>query len=368
MSSSPNDNKFKAYRESFNKVKHLARPNPWIYWGDLIGSALCAYGLIFASLNQPVESAARWLYFIAGSFFVNRGIYFMHEVFHHGKQLKGFEAAQNILFGCFFKYPSYTHFPHHHHHNQSTYGTAADPEYDSEWVGKSPGRYLSLIPISLLIPFLQFARFGLLPITYPLSFLIGKKGEDFRGFVYQRLSTFALNPEYKRPGPSKKEFFSWMRQDYLCCAFYGAQAFLFANGALSLWDIATLNLFSSSFFLLNFTRALVAHRYHGDGEKMDMAEQVQDSVSIPGAIGAFFWAPVGLNFHSLHHYFPTIPYYNLRAAHKILLEDKESVYSTSLEASLGKALVKMYQGKGVEAQTIPGLENLDQERDQKKAA
>ena len=31
------------------------------------------------------------------------------------------------------------------------------------------------------------------------------------------------------------------------------------------------------------------------------------------------WAPVGLRYHALHHWIPSLPYHNLGRAHRLLL-------------------------------------------------
>src|SRR5690606_5250183 len=93
------------YRASFDKIKHLTKPNPWLYWSDLLGSAICCYSLMYICMTSAWSDPVKWLSFLVGSFFVNRGLYFMHEVLHQGKQVRGFEAAQNLLFGFLFKLP-----------------------------------------------------------------------------------------------------------------------------------------------------------------------------------------------------------------------------------------------------------------------
>lgn len=337
-----------SYRQSFEKIKHLTKPNLLLYWGDLLGTAACCYGLMYLCMTSPVLSLERWLSFAICSFFVNRGIYFIHEIVHQGKYLKGFETAHSLLFGCVFKIPSYIHTPHHYHHRSTSYATQDDPEYDDAWIGKSLGNYLSVIPVSLMIPVILFVRFGLVPLCYPFM------SETQRNKVFQKASTFAMNPKYERPMHTKEEFKNWMIQDGLACAINGSVLIMFLTSNMSLANFLTFHLFCSTFFFLNFYRALVAHKYVADPSNKTIEAQVKDSISIPSSITDFFWAPLGLKFHSLHHYFPTIPYHNLQKAHEILVAAGDEVYLSSLESSLPEALRKAGTGENRKDGSVSG--------------
>jgi fatty acid desaturase len=61
---------------------------------------------------------------------------------------------------------------------------------------------------------------------------------------------------------------------------------------------------------------------------LTMTEQLLDSCTIrpdagiAGALAAAWrelWAPVGLRYHALHHWIPSLPYHNLARAHRLLL-------------------------------------------------
>jgi fatty acid desaturase len=75
-------------------------------------------------------------------------------------------------------------------------------------------------------------------------------------------------------------------------------------------------LISASISLTNSLRTLGAHAYASDGKPLDRDEQLQDSIDTPAARWGVLWAPVGLRFHALHHYFPGIPYHNLGKAYR----------------------------------------------------
>ena len=47
-----------------------------------------------------------------------------------------------------------------------------------------------------------------------------------------------------------------------------------------------------------------------------------------GPVEAFFLSPFNINYHTAHHLFPSVPWYNLPALHERLLED--SAYASRL--------------------------------------
>jgi fatty acid desaturase len=75
---------------------------------------------------------------------------------------------------------------------------------------------------------------------------------------------------------------------------------------------------SASISLINSLRTLAAHAYRSDGTPLSREDQLRDSVDSPAPLWGALWAPVGLRFHALHHYFPGIPYHNLGEAYRRL--------------------------------------------------
>jgi len=92
-----------------------------------------------------------------------------------------------------------------------------------------------------------------------------------------------------------------------------------AHPALHIFELYLLACVSLG---LNYVRNLAAHRYRNGGEPMTYTEQLLDSINV---IGHPFWTellfPVGLRYHALHHIFPTLPYHNLRRAHRRLMAE-----------------------------------------------
>jgi fatty acid desaturase len=122
-----------------------------------------------------------------------------------------------------------------------------------------------------------------------------------------------------------------------------ASAFVWTVVALYAMNIVPANALAGWYFVttvasaINTIRTLAAHRYDHDvsadqattaNASLTMTEQLLDSCTIrptPGPIGRCavvwreLWAPVGLRYHALHHWIPSLPYHNLGRAHRLLL-------------------------------------------------
>ena len=96
-----------------------------------------------------------------------------------------------------------------------------------------------------------------------------------------------------------------------------------------------------SFF--NTLRVLGAHEYESDGSPRDRHEQLEDSIDTPGAFWTELWAPVGLRYHALHHFFPGIPYHNLGIAYQRIVAalPQDSLFLQSTSPSLGHSLSEL---------------------------
>jgi len=89
-----------------------------------------------------------------------------------------------------------------------------------------------------------------------------------------------------------------------------------------------------------------AHRFRGAGDESTFVEQLLDSVNIDSRLPwDIIVAPVGLRYHATHHLFPGIPYHNLPAAHRRLMEQlpADSLYRRCNEPSLFAAITKLWQ-------------------------
>ena len=97
--------------------------------------------------------------------------------------------------------------------------------------------------------------------------------------------------------------------------------------------------------LLNTLRVLGAHEYDSAGASLSREGQLSDSVDTPGAPWTELWAPVGLRYHALHHYFPGIPYHNLGVAYRRIVSSlpRPAPYLESTSPSLIESLRALYR-------------------------
>jgi len=74
--------------------------------------------------------------------------------------------------------------------------------------------------------------------------------------------------------------------------------------------------------VVNQVRTLAAHRYQNDGRQLTSVEQLLDSINLTGSpFLTVLAAPVGLRYHALHHFLPTVPYHSLGKLHRRLLAE-----------------------------------------------
>jgi len=281
-------------------VKDLLKPNPRVYWADLLTTALVAWAAFATCLILPVSVIALPIAAVAAAA-LYRGLCFLHEISHRAPNaLPGFETVWNLLFGYPLLMPSFVYAEvHRNHHQVSTYGTAQDPEY-LPFARNSTMTLLfalesPLIPLALLIRFL------------PLS-VIGLLSPGFQKWLVIRASSLTMNLAYHRE--ATPELIRTIRsQSAVILIFWLIFGTLMPLKFFALW----LGV-SSAISFVNTLRTLGAHAYESTGEPMDREAQLLDSIDTPGAFWTELWAPVGLRYHALHHYLPGIPYHSLPEA------------------------------------------------------
>ncbi len=221
---------------------------------------------------------------------------------------------------------------HQDHHRISSYGTAADPEYQ-------PFAHNSTMTIlfaleSFIIPLALVVRFVLLT---PLGLLSAK----FQKALVVYGSSLTMNVKYRRPA-SPEAIARIGRDTAITLAIWLAAIGLAAWGVLPWRVFAVWLAVDSLISFVNTIRTLGAHAYENEGAPLDRTGQLLDSIDTPGAFWTELWAPVGLRYHALHHYFPGIPYHNLPEAyrrvvrHLPLAESYRKMTSTSLASSLAE--------------------------------
>jgi fatty acid desaturase len=318
-------------------VSDLHTPRPGVFWADLSATAALGWGAFGAAFLSPRWSPAMLSWSLVSALALYRGLCFTHELTHlRRRAVPGFETAWNIVFGVPLLLPSFTYVGvHQSHHSLSTYGTNDDPEY----LPFARSRRLIFgfaLQSSFVIPALLAVRFLLLAP-------IGLVWPRFHGWLETYASSFSMNPHYRRVmTPAMRA--STMRWELAVLATWGiAGALLYRSGALVhalvLW-YAVLAIVS----FVNTLRVLGAHDYESDGTPSTRFEQLQDSIDTPGGPWTELWAPVGLRYHALHHFFPGIPYHNLGVAYRRIVAalPPDSRYFQATSPSLRHSLHTLY--------------------------
>ena len=325
-------------RQSRELVRDLHVVRPAVFWTDLILSASvgwAAFGYAIALTPfSPWMLGACAVSVLA----LYRGLCFVHEITHQSaRSLPGFEATWNLLIGFPLLIPSSAYVGvHQSHHSLSSYGTSSDPEYLP--FAHSTGMTIVFALESFLIPIVLVLRF--LGLTIP-----GLLIPAFGRWLAVHLSSLTMNVAYRRK--LTPELWAQVRRQSVCILLmWSLPIALATQGKLPWRFFAVWFGVSSLVSFINTLRTLGAHAYESTGEPLDREGQLRDSIDTPGAVWTELWAPVGLRYHALHHYFPGIPYHNLPAAWQRLSDamPEDSVYqkvqSSSLPFSLQELLRK----------------------------
>jgi fatty acid desaturase len=316
-------------------VKDLHRVNPPIYWSDLLVSVVAGWGAFAAALARPLPSAIAPAAISALALY--RALCFIHEISHQTQRtLPGFEAVWNLTTGFPLLLPSCMYLGvHSGHHRLSSYGTESDPEY-LPFAG-SIRMTITFAIQSLLLPLALAVRFLLLG---PVGFFAPR----FERWLVVHFSSLSMNVRYCRDA-SAETLRMVRRQNIGLLLLWIALVIAAPVRFFVLWY-----LISASISLMNSLRTLGAHAYASHGDPLGREEQFEDSIDTPAVRWGVLWAPVGLRFHALHHYFPGIPYHNLGKAYRRLTAHLPSaaaihhVCSASLAQSLA-ALCRRGLGK-----------------------
>src|SRR5262249_9555865 len=108
--------------------------------------------------------------------------------------------------------------------------------------------------------------------------------------------------------------------------------------------------------LMNCLRTLASHRWISGGEEGTFVDQMLDSVTMDNdSPFAVLINPVGLRYHATHHLFPSMPYHNMRTAHKRLLEKlpADSPYRRTVAWSIWPVIGNLWQTAAQSRQRAP---------------
>ncbi len=333
-------------------VADCFRVNPWIYWADLLGTAVISWGSfalteLFWGRSFPVALAS----LVVCVFASYRGILFIHELTHQGRaDLPGFSLVWNLLFGTPYVLPSFLYRGVHlQHHTRAFYGTANDGEYLP--FGASPlWKSVWYVSQSLLMPASQFLRFGLIA---PLSFIHPR----LRRYVMAHASAVTLRRELPRRIPTGKDLRNWHVQECLCFIWVACLGSLLWTGTVSPGFFFHLYGLMVVMFVVNSLRTLLAHRFaNGSGQELTITEQLLDSINLEGMpVLIELPCPLGLRYHALHHLFPAIPYHNLGVAHRRLRAQlpRASFYHSTVEPSVTGAVAALLRNTSRAIKAIP---------------
>jgi fatty acid desaturase len=286
------------------------------YWLDFTVSMVIAYSAGGIFLTSPVLSWQQLLAFPLAVFWIYRLSSLVHEVAHLSEfEMRTFKVVWNLLAGVMLLSPS-PFFTRHHrdHHTAKLYGTPGDPEYLANVfpVGSTWG----LVHYALLVavfPLIVFVRFLLAPLTFLHPAL--------REWVLVRASSLTMNWQYERK-LTPQDRWSVTSVELLCCARAWLMPLTVIVGGAPPHRLLLLYLLGVGTLALNQLRLLTDHHLESDGQPLDWESHILDSCNYTGR-DPMTWLlfPFSIRYHALHHLFPTLPYHNLAAAHRHLLQE-----------------------------------------------
>ena len=320
----------RAYRSAFV-------PRPGIYWADLLTSAGLGWLGFFTALRAtaPLVAVAATAVAVLALY---RSVLFIHELTHLKRgALPGFEAAWHLLVGFPLQVPSLVYVGSHgDHHRKRIYGTRDDPEYEtfSDW---SPLQLLLSTLGLAVVPAVLVVRWAVLA---PLSWLL----PPLRRLLVERLSTLVVNASYRRRPPLGRQRRRWWLGELGCVLTAWAGIAAYFEGALAPHVVALWYGVTTAILWLNQVRTLAAHRYRSRGLATDRVGELLDTVNLVHPVPLMtLLAPVGMRFHALHHFAPTLPYHSLGQVHRALEQrlPASSPYRRAQVRGIGTVLAEL---------------------------
>jgi fatty acid desaturase len=204
----------------------------------------------------------------------------------------------------------------------------------------------------LWVPPLAVIRFGILtPLTWASPAL--------RRLVHRHASSLVMDPTYLRPLPTAAAQRVIFCQELACFLFLAACAIV-PPVFLNRWPIPfVIQAYATGIVLvfLNAVRTLASHRWWSDGEEGTFIDQMLDSVTMDNdSLAAILINPVGLRYHATHHLFPSLPYHNMRSAHRRLMQHlpADSPYRQTVATSVWGTIADLCQRAALREQ-VPAL-------------
>ncbi|MGH3724154.1 MAG: fatty acid desaturase family protein [Mycobacterium sp.] len=317
-------------------VADLAPRRQWIYWLDLTVTAVIGYTAFLLCPADNLLSLPAMACIVVAAFAFYRAVLFVHEIVHGEDELHWFSVIWHVVCGIPLLVPKFTFEFHHEHHASRTFGTADDGEYVA-YTNEPRWRIIALPFTALFGPIAFVFRFLVLA---PLSWVI----PAIRPFVLTRASSLVIDADFERPLPPARVLRSWLVQEFACFAYTVGLLTLLLLGMYSPKRLLEAYVVIVLVLFVNWLRVLAAHRYESGNERMTFPEQVLDSIDHPSLpiLGAL-WAPLGLRFHAVHHFFPKLPYHRLGEARRRLVAaiPPEAGYWSTEDRSLSASLRRL---------------------------
>ena len=328
-------------REVHEIVRDLLRPDPAIFWMDLLVTISVGYAAFAAYLSAANYSIAQGAAFVICGIAFYRAAVFTHEISHRPPAtFRPFTWVWNLLFGIPMLMPSFLYGDHTSHHSNQSYGTSSDAEYVFLGLGRRQA-FLFLL-LSFVYPVLGPMRFLLLT---PAALIV--PSFDRVVWIYTS-SLYIMNPDYRREYDASAHSAARWAQEVACCVWAWFICWLTWAGVVPVHVLIKTYLVFLFWMGLNQLRTLAAHRYGNDGTRWNYIRQVLDSNTFPrGAVLPELWAPLGLRFHALHHAMPSLPYHAMGAAHRRLMQrlPSDSPYRQTLRPGLWSSVTDALAGR-----------------------
>lgn len=291
---------------------------------DLLVTSLLAWSIAVAAYLASPVYASLSLCLIGGCVFY-RAATMIHELSHFQIELKRETSIWNFLIGVPFLIPSFMYVNQHlQHHSVARYTSDEDAEYE-QYAGRGVGIVLLRLLKCPFLPLFAPVRFLFLA---PIGLLNSRLGRTLR----MHFSTLSLRIPFKRSVLPECEIRTWVVLEAVTWAY----CLLFAGALwwsiLSWKALGILYSYQAIGETLNVVRALGGtHGYRHSPARIGFRSQIEDSFNIESrSLLHRLLFPNGLQYHALHHLFPRIPYYRMREAHTLLMEQlpRDSFYRT----------------------------------------
>ena len=305
-------------KEIASLLKPFQSLNKGIYWADMLISVSIGWGafyIMYISNNLFVEMVS----YLVAVFAFLRAIGFIHEISHQSKGryatfMRAFRRVWNVIVGVPFMISSPFYSCHLVHHSVNTFGTKEDPQYLH--VKGHPGKAIGFVLIQAISSCIMLPLRTL--ILVPLSLII----KPLRIKIEEKMSSIA-EPHYtaKFSDDDKKTL---LLNDVQSSMFWWAVLYLAYTGIL---PVVTLIMFMAIIFgvmFVNAYRILGEHTYDPEQYSAEKNSSLREFINSynynKGGLLIELLYNTGLRYHALHHYLPQIPYHNLPAAHRLLVQ------------------------------------------------